>query len=432
MTLGGTARRSGTGARTDQRGQSVVIGSILIFSILIGMLGILQVYVVPQQNAEVELTHQSEVKHDFTDLHAGILNAVDTGRPYTGTFQLGARYPSRFVLLNPPDPQGTLRTEAVGPLDDTVTDTTGDSWHVGRDVCGLDAGTETRSLVYEPRYHEIDDTGFYAYENSITHHSIGTGASQRFIDPQTSVVEDRTVHLRPLVGEEFARSTPGSETVRFRTNETGRITVAAGETLRLPTRMTADQWRETVDGTALTVSGAGPNEVELTAQADLILVCTPVGMVGRPNTDPAPDAVVGGPNDENFINPVGEGTLEYRETVADGSEFDIRFFSHNAPHDVVGVRVAAVNHPGQNGETIAMAKETEEVMTVGGRFERPATTWSWTTDEMAAVAVLATHSETTVTLNPNTEITLQFELSSGRVLTYVVEFPSGGGGPPSP
>lgn len=428
MGIGGASEEPAPGEtggiRGNERSQSVVIGSILMFTIIIGLLGVLQLYVVPQQNADVELNHETTVKDDFSELHSGVLNAVENKRSYSETFHLGVEYPSRFILLNPPNPQGTIRTEDVGPLDDTVEDTDGEPWHVGQEVCGLPSGKATKQLVQVGNYNEIRNTGFYSYENSVTHHSIEEGTTEEFIDSDQAFIEQQTIYLRPLVGQDIARSAVGSESITFQTNETGRITMAQNEILTLQTGLSQSQWEDVVDGSDLTVDGFGSGEVDLKAQENLVLVCTAVGAGQSPNTDVDPGADIGtGPGNETFINPIGEGALQYEGTVTTGTQFELEYFSNNDAHDIDEVRVASVTTPGNNGETIHMVKDSDEVVvTVGGSFEEPEDTWDWGVDETRIITIDKTHPDTTVNFGPNAEATLQFETSSGAILTYVVEF----------
>jgi len=52
----------------DRRGQSVVVGTVVLFGFLILALGIYQVQVVPTENADVEFEHSQEVEDHFGDL----------------------------------------------------------------------------------------------------------------------------------------------------------------------------------------------------------------------------------------------------------------------------------------------------------------------------------------------------------------------------
>ncbi|TKX55387.1 hypothetical protein EXE44_16265 [Halorubrum sp. SS7] len=94
----------------DRRGQSVVVGTVVLFGFLILALSLYQVQIVPQENAEVEFQHFEEVRNDLVELRNGILSAGSSERPQFVDVKLGTRYQTRVFTVNPPDPVGTLRT----------------------------------------------------------------------------------------------------------------------------------------------------------------------------------------------------------------------------------------------------------------------------------------------------------------------------------
>ena len=62
----------------DARGQSVVIGSLLIFTVLILAFSGYQAFAVPDQNAEVEIDHFQENEDRFSEFRSNIVIAVGT------------------------------------------------------------------------------------------------------------------------------------------------------------------------------------------------------------------------------------------------------------------------------------------------------------------------------------------------------------------
>jgi len=85
----------------DRRGQSVVVGTVVLFGFLILALGIYQVQVVPTENADVEFEHSQEVEDHFGDLRNGVLDAAATASTRSTQIRLGTRYPSRTFFVNP-------------------------------------------------------------------------------------------------------------------------------------------------------------------------------------------------------------------------------------------------------------------------------------------------------------------------------------------
>ncbi|RLM56909.1 hypothetical protein DVK07_20565, partial [Halorubrum sp. Atlit-26R] len=100
----------------DRRGQSVVVGTVILFGFLILALGVYQVQVVPTDNANVEFQHSQQVEDDFGDLRNDVLRAGATGSTGSTQIQLGTRYPARTFFINPPPVSGSLETEATGEI----------------------------------------------------------------------------------------------------------------------------------------------------------------------------------------------------------------------------------------------------------------------------------------------------------------------------
>ena len=64
----------------DDRGQSVQIGFVLIFGILIVTLSIFQAGIVPNQNRTVEFNHYQEVRNDMTVLYTEVVSLGSSSR----------------------------------------------------------------------------------------------------------------------------------------------------------------------------------------------------------------------------------------------------------------------------------------------------------------------------------------------------------------
>ncbi|MFC6989231.1 Ig-like domain-containing protein [Haloplanus sp. GCM10025708] len=96
--------------RADDRGQTVQVGVILLFGILVIGLSIYQATVVPQQNERVEYEAYQQATEDLLSLGNGVTTAA-TRDVVTGTnVQTGARYPSRTIFVNAPPPTGSIGT----------------------------------------------------------------------------------------------------------------------------------------------------------------------------------------------------------------------------------------------------------------------------------------------------------------------------------
>lgn len=247
----------------DDRGVTAVIGFILIFGILVISFTIYQAHVVPHQNSEVEFEHYQEIREDMHQLRTAHVNAVESGQQRSASLALGTLYPSRTVAVNPPPPEGTLRTESLGKIQLAVD---GDQVDLGT-ACG--ATPETAALQYETQYHELSEREAFpiVYENTVIYRT-PSGDGAPLVDTDQLLIEGTTLNLLPLQAEvsesglttsvEFASSSYGPAE---RLNESGTVT------LTLPT-LEPELWRdELLTGVdTVTQVTAGDGEVNITLQ----------------------------------------------------------------------------------------------------------------------------------------------------------------------
>lgn len=220
----------------DRRGQSVVIGTVILFGFLILALSLYQVQVVPQQNGQVEFQHFEEVRNDLVELRAGILQAGSTDRPQYQTVRLGTTYPTRIFAINPPPPAGTIRTSQSYPItiayasNGTVVET-----------------VPTRFLQYRPGYNEIDQSPTW-YDASVLYvDARDEGGGIAVIEDQELVTSDGEVQIVALQNE-FRRSGTGRVTLEFRPAENINVTLPEGNlTVTVPTRLSEDNWEAKTD-----------------------------------------------------------------------------------------------------------------------------------------------------------------------------------------
>jgi hypothetical protein len=110
----GDERPDGVAGRLDDRAVSEVIGSILVFGLLVSLLAIVQTQAVPNANAEIEVKHSQSVQGDIADLQSAVSRTGTFGGTESVTVETGMTYPSRLVLFNPPAVQGTLASGGAG------------------------------------------------------------------------------------------------------------------------------------------------------------------------------------------------------------------------------------------------------------------------------------------------------------------------------
>ncbi|TKX79392.1 hypothetical protein [Halorubrum sp. SD626R] len=287
----------------DRRGQSVVIGTVILFGFLILALSLYQVQIVPQQNAQVEFQHFEEVRNDLVELRAGILQAGSTDRPQYQTVRLGTSYSTRLFAINPPAPAGTIRTTESYPI--TISNGS-----------GTPEGTvtiPTRFIQYRPGYNEIDQSPTW-YDASVLYvDARDEGGGVAVIEDQELVDSDETVRIIALQNE-FRRSGTGRVTIELRPAENISETLPEGDdlTVTIPTRLNESDWESKTDltdsaaydsvtdtGADLSIDNSNIYNLTLSTSTANLTVDT-VGVQEAPN-DPKQnsEAAVGGRGDDS-------------------------------------------------------------------------------------------------------------------------------------
>jgi hypothetical protein len=187
--------------RAGTRGQSIQLGAILLFGILVLFAAGYQAFAVPNQNAGFEQDHSERVQDQMQEVRTGIHATAATGSPSPATVQMGVRYPSRTVFLNPTPGAGTLESEEAGDFEisgaTAINSETRDFWG------GNSKTYSTNKLEYRPNYERRDDPPTTVYESTVLYNRFGQDS---LLETDQRLVEGRTVSLVALRGE-YQRST---------------------------------------------------------------------------------------------------------------------------------------------------------------------------------------------------------------------------------
>lgn len=111
----------------DQRGVSVVIGTVLMAMLGVGMYTIIQTMQVPLWNKMVEAEHASTVYDDMVALKAGLSDVAVWRLPKSGIIHMGKQYPNRMIFSNPGiGITGSISSETMTITVDYTLDMPGD------------------------------------------------------------------------------------------------------------------------------------------------------------------------------------------------------------------------------------------------------------------------------------------------------------------
>jgi hypothetical protein len=237
--------------RDDERGAAVQIGAVLLLGFLVASLSLYQATVVPQQNEAVEFEHNQRVQSDLQGVRNAVLGTAATGTSTPTSVELGTRYASRTLFVNPPPASGRLATSDLGNItvhiasaDDLATDgadypETADFWN------GTNRTYRTAALSYQPDYARYQNAPTTVYENGVLYNRLDGGSLTLTGQP---VVSGKRISLVALSGS-LSRSGTRSLSVNPRAVSVSTRTVSVSNTTNnvsvvLPTELDADTWRD--------------------------------------------------------------------------------------------------------------------------------------------------------------------------------------------
>jgi outer membrane lipoprotein-sorting protein len=221
-----------------------VIGAVLIFAFIIAALGAAQTVLVPQSNEEVEFKHNQEAQQDIQDLRGAIQRSAAVGASQSQSVDLSAEYPTRFLLLNPGEGAGTIRTAGGSSLtisNANATDKeTEDFWD------GSTVSAPSKRLVYSPSYNYYDNAPETVYENSVLYNRFSDGPD--IAESDQDIVDGRQIYLTALDEDKStSKSEAASVDIRSVSPATEKITVERDPSggnveVTIPTDLSQEVW----------------------------------------------------------------------------------------------------------------------------------------------------------------------------------------------
>ena len=211
----------------DERAQSVQVGAVLLFGMLIIAFSSYQAFAVPEQNQEVEFNHNQQVQTQLQDLRNAIVSAPGQPSQQAVSVQLGTRYPSRLVATNPGPPSGLLYTDGTSNESQTLTirnaeartPETADYWD-GTTLRQYNTG----AIAYKPEYNVYGEAPGTVYEHSVVYNQFREG---NITLSEQAMVDGRDITLVTLNGS-MSRSASDSVTVdiepKSQSSRTVRVT----------------------------------------------------------------------------------------------------------------------------------------------------------------------------------------------------------------
>jgi hypothetical protein len=302
----------------DERAQSIQIGAVLLFAVLIIAFSSYQAFVIPEQNREVEFNHFVSAQGDVENLRNGVITAGQEGRAVPTEVRLGTNYPARLVATQSQRSSGTIRVRTLGDSSNELALEGTDASMT--DVCGLDSVT-TGSAVYTPSYNYLQSVGNISYDSTVVY--TNGQNSGRSLQTDQQIVQGTTIHLYPLTGT-VDRGGGGTASLTMYGNNTGSTSESGSFSLVLPTRLSATAWEtELLDGqdhvtSVESISGRQAVRINFD-DANYDIRCSPVSPQGPPNNDPITTA----PEDSGNVGPAVTSLDIDQTNVVQGTTFDL-------------------------------------------------------------------------------------------------------------
>lgn len=253
----------------DTRGQSVLIGVVLLLAIFVVALSMYQAQVVPQDNGNVESVSYLNTIDDMQGFRGEIFRNVRDGGVTTYSVTTGTDYRSGLLRINPSPARGTIETKSVDSGEIRISNAesinTVNDQGVASVWDGSDKIFETKDVQFTDDYYETTSDDIVHSNNAL----YLNGSSNRVIG-DSPIVDGNTINLYSVNGN--LRTSNVQSNVQITTTSQQRESViieSDGDpiTITIPTRLPSNQWEEMVSGD-VSVSQSGTNQVELVLPED--------------------------------------------------------------------------------------------------------------------------------------------------------------------
>lgn len=284
----------------DDRGQSVQVGFVILFGILVIMLSIFQGAIVPNQNQTVEFNHYQEVRGDMTVLYTEMVSLGTSSK--TGQIlvpvNLGTRYPARLLFINPPPATGTIQSSGQGNISINTNEPNNSPRYNATNICG---GSRSTGLVYSPEYQESTlpdiryDNGLLYVETADSEYVMLE--NQRIVNESTNLTETDPgkINIYRTSGRLEAKSEVGVLPIELTgTNTYGKtdaVQLNDSSEIELPTNLADEEWNNSaVLGGNVYANSSSDGTVTLTnfSEGNYTIQCYTTGLGERPDP-PAAD-----------------------------------------------------------------------------------------------------------------------------------------------
>lgn len=231
----------------DNRAQSIQIGAVLLFGMIVILLSMWQANGIPNQNEEIEFDHNQQIQQQLTELRSTVTTMPTAGTSQSVTLDLGVRYPSRVLFVNPPPVTGTIETVRTSNSSYNITVDNANPTNDELSQLWNQSGSEynTGAIAYQATYNEYRNDPRTVYQHSVLYNE--------FDDDELPITEQAIVrdnHISLIAVNGTLRESRGNaisidfEPISTQTREVKIQPDNGPIVIELPTTMSENRWKK--------------------------------------------------------------------------------------------------------------------------------------------------------------------------------------------
>jgi len=262
----------------EERGASVVIGTMLMLLIMAIVYGTVQAYHVPIWNKNVEYEHLNAVHDDLMTFKSDVEDAALSREPKSSVIRMGVRYPNRMFLVNPgTGVAGSLTSENVAISIEYTIDV---SWNPT-----ITTSYDSNRILYEVQ--GTIDSPKLVYEHGVIIRDYGDNSATT--DEQSLIVGDE-IYIPILTGNLTAASSMETEAIEIKPlSQSYSRTKIKSVTITIDTDY-PEVWEELLAGTSTADTTV---QVDL-EQSEIVITSTAIEQISFPTGAVTTDALYAG------------------------------------------------------------------------------------------------------------------------------------------
>lgn len=267
---------------SDDRGQALQVGAILLFGILIVGLSLYQATVVPNQNERAEFESYLDANSDMEQLDSGIGAAAARDYLTRTAVTTGVNYPTRTVFVNPGPAGNRLRTSGSDTVRiENAEAVSGEAANTRVKWNGTTAHEyNTTTVRFDSNYNQLQAPSI-VYESGVIYRPADQtagapyGPNESIVVSKGTTIEGNRITIVTLAGELDTGGLQSTVVARPVSAHTRTVVVTGNDsgteniTLTLPSELNDETWESEVlgdeinDESVLNVTQNGTENVDV-------------------------------------------------------------------------------------------------------------------------------------------------------------------------